>query len=120
MVAWLRVKSELSRAEIYERMAAPGGLYAEGVAGEDFRDGSNYALRTVTGEKWTGRMEFISARRGICVTVEALNGALCWLAIEGLAREHKAQLWFSTYGWTQAAVTEIETKWASELKRILE
>lgn len=55
--------AELSRAEIYERMAAPGGSFEEGVAGGKFRTGSGYALRTVTGEKWDGRVEFIFARR---------------------------------------------------------
>ncbi|HYL46612.1 MAG TPA: hypothetical protein VEU52_06275 [Candidatus Limnocylindrales bacterium] len=53
------------------------------------------------------------------MTVESLDDALAWLAIEGAGPEHDAQFWFSTYGLPQSQVREIENRWASELKRIL-
>jgi hypothetical protein len=43
---------------------------------------------------------------------------LAWLTMEG-AQEHDAQFWFSLYGLQQAQVTELENRWAQELKRIL-
>jgi uncharacterized protein YndB with AHSA1/START domain len=119
LVAWPRVKSELSREEIYKRMAAPGGLFEEGVAGGEFLAGRSYALRAANGEKWTGRVEFIFPPRGFCVTVEALNDALCWLTIEGAEGNYEPQLWFSTYGLAKAEVAAIEETWSNQLKRIL-
>jgi uncharacterized protein YndB with AHSA1/START domain len=118
LVAWPRVKSELTRAQIYERLAAPGAIFAEGAAG-NLREGSSYALRAATGEEWAGRVEFILPPRGFCVTVGPLNDALCWLTIEAAGEQRDAQLWFSTYGLPQAKVTEIQERWLNELKRIL-
>jgi hypothetical protein len=31
----------------------------------------------------------------------------------------EAQLWFSTYGLPQERVTELETQWAAQIKKIL-
>jgi hypothetical protein len=117
LVAWPRHKVEMTRAAVYEKLTAAGGLFIEGA--QILSAGQPYSLRTATNESWSGRAEFIVPGRGFCVTVKSLNDALAWLTIEGAGHEHDAQFWFSTYGLSQSQAREIENRWASELKRIL-
>jgi hypothetical protein len=53
------------------------------------------------------------------VTIDALNGALTWVTIEGAGGTFEAQLWLSTYGLPQERLTRLETEWAVQLKKIL-
>jgi len=117
LVAWPRHKAEIPRETIHAKLTGANGIFAEGAAG--LREGARYSLRTATGDLWSGRVEFMRPPRGFCVSVESLNNALAWLTIEGAGPKHDAQLWFSTYGLPHAKVAELETRWASELKRIL-
>jgi hypothetical protein len=107
----------MTRERVYEKLAAPGGIFTEGA--KSLSAGERYSLRTATGETWIGRVEFLLPPRGFCLSVEPLNDALAWLTIEGSGGKHDAQMWFSTYGLPEASVREIERKWAGELKRIL-
>jgi len=116
-VAWPRLEVEMTRETVYEKLAAPGGIFTEGA--KALRAGERYSLRTARSETWTGRVDFLLPLRGFCVSVEPLNDALAWLTIEGSGGKHDAQIWFSTYGLSEARVREIERKWAGELKRIL-
>jgi uncharacterized protein YndB with AHSA1/START domain len=118
LVAWPRLQVEMTRKIIYEQLAGTSGIFAEGSLGK-LREGATYSLRTSTGEVWSGRVAFIMPPRGFCVTIDALNGALAWLTIEGAGGTFEAQLWFSTYGLPQERVTQLETEWAAQLKRIL-
>ena len=98
-------------------MAGPGGIFAEGALGK-LREGGTYSLRTTTGEVWSGRVGFIMPR-GFCLTVESLNDAMAWFTIEGAGGTYEPQLWFSTYGLPQARVTQLEMRWAEQMKKIL-
>jgi len=118
LVAWPRYKTSLAREAIYKKLAGAQGIFEKGTGGF-LNEGTRYALRTATGELWTGRTEFVVPPRGFCVSVDSLNDALAWLTIEGLAGEHDVQLWFSTYGVPQAQVSEIEKRWAGALEKIL-
>lgn len=53
------------------------------------------------------------------MTVDSLNGVLAWLTIEGAGGTFEAQLWFSIYGLPQERVTQLETQWAAQLKKLL-
>ena len=53
------------------------------------------------------------------MTIDSLHGALAWLTIEGAGGKFEAQLWFSTYGLPQQRVTQLETQWAAQMKKIL-
>lgn len=117
-VAWPRHKVEMSRANIYDRLLAPGGIFAEGAL-KKLHEGQRYSLETAAGEEWAGRVEFLVRERGFCVTVESMNDALAWLTIEGSGPAHEAQFWFSTYGLAAARVSEIEQRWTAALKKIL-
>ena len=118
LVAWPRVPVEMAREIIYERLAGTNGIFAEGSLGK-LREGATYSLRTSTGDVWSGRVAFIMPPRGFCVTIDSLNGALAWLTIEGAGGTFEAQLWFSTYGLPQERVTQLETQWAAQMKKIL-
>lgn len=118
LVAWPRVKTEMSRETLYAKLAGLRGIFAEGVK-ESLREGAAYSLRTSSGETWSGRVEFVSPPRGFCITVESLNNTLAWLSIEGSGQKCEAQLWFSTYGLPPERVGQIEYAWEAELHRIL-
>lgn len=118
LVAWPRVQVEMEREMIYEKLAGAGGIFAEGALGR-LREGGKYSLRTSTGEVWTGRVAFIMPPRGFCVTIEAMNDALVWFAIEGAGATYEAQLWFSTYGVPQERVTQLKTQWNAQMQKIL-
>jgi hypothetical protein len=117
VVAWPRCKVPRTRETVYERLAAPGGIFVDGA--QRLRSGEPYSLRTASGEIWSGRVQFVAPPRGFCVSVELLNDALAWLTIEGSGDEHDVQMWFSAYGLPRARVDQIEKEWAGELRRIL-
>jgi uncharacterized protein YndB with AHSA1/START domain len=118
LVAWPRVQVEMAREIIYEQLAGTNGIFAEGSLGK-LRAGATYSLRTSLGEVWSGRVAFILPPRGFCVTVDSLNGSLAWLTIEGTGGTYEAQLWFSMYRLPQERVTEMETQWTAQMKKIL-
>jgi len=117
-VAWPRVKAEIARPAIYDRLTSYGGIFADGAA-KDLKECTRYSLRASTGDTWSGEVKFVREPRGFCVTVEQLNDGLAWLTIEGAAPPHDVQLWFSTYGVAEARVKQLEARWAEELQRIL-
>jgi len=51
--------------------------------------------------------------------VRHLNDALFLLTIEGIAGQHEAQIWLSTYNLSQAKVEAFEKNWALMLGRAL-
>lgn len=67
---------------IDERLAGANGIFAQRALSK-LRVGGTYSLPTSTGEVWSDQVELIMAPRGFCVTVNALNGALAGLPIEG-------------------------------------
>ncbi len=118
LVAWPRKKVAISREEAYERLTAAPGLFAgAGLAGQ--RPGERYSLGAATGENFRGCVKFIVPPRGFCVTVEDLNDALFWLAIEGTPGQHEVQLWLSAYGLPQAQVAAFGARWAGVLEKLL-
>jgi len=118
LVAWSRHKVSQPRSQIYERLAGAGGLFAEGV--EKLAVGGRYSLRAATGDSFTGRVEFIVPPRGFCLTVDALNGALYWLTIEGAGPDHETQVWLSAYGVPQTKVDAFQQQWNGVLANLLQ
>ncbi len=116
-VAWPRQKISISREQAYQRLVESKGLFAEGsIAGS--RAGQSYRLRAVTGEEFSGRVEFNIPPRGFCVTVEQMNDALLWLTIEGAPGKHEAQLWLSAFGVPQTQVEQFGERWQQVLKTL--
>jgi uncharacterized protein YndB with AHSA1/START domain len=117
LVAWPRKKVAVSREQAYERIAGANGLFPSGSPVRE-RPDAPYTGRTAWGESYSGRVEFVVAPRGFCVTVKELNDALLWLAIEGAPGQHEAQLWLSAYSVPQRQVDEFSKHGAELLERL--
>ena len=116
-VAWPRKRVAVTRAEAYARVAGADGLLTSG-APTLLLSGSPYEASTAWGDRYTGRLEFVVATRGFCVTVKELNDALLWLTIEGVPGEHEVQLWLSAYGVPQADVDAFERHGRALLEKL--
>jgi hypothetical protein len=114
-VVWPRLAVNCTREEAYKRLDAAGGLFAEN-AEVSLRAGEAYALRTTTGEQWSGRVEFVQPPRGFCVTVREMKDSLVWLTIEGAPGKTEVQLWLSAFGMEQREVDVFGARWMGRLK----
>lgn len=116
-VAWPRVKVSQTREEAYAKLVQAGGLFAAD-ARVALHAGADYALRPVTGESFSGRVEFLVEPRGFCVTVREMNDALLWLTIEGVTGSTQVQLWLSVFGVDPARVASFQQTWEGRLTEI--
>ncbi len=116
-VAWPRKKIPLSREEAYRRLVSANGVF-RAAAESSLRPGAHYALESSLGESYSGRVEFVHAPRGFCVTVESLNNALFWVTIEGAPGKHDVQLWLSAYGLPDEVVRSFEERWLKRLEEL--
>jgi uncharacterized protein YndB with AHSA1/START domain len=116
-VVWPRVKTELSRSEVYGLLMKAGVLFAESPA-EKLREGAAYQMKATTGDDFSGVVEFIRGDRGFCVSVKELNNALLWFTIEGVAPKIEVQAWLSGFGLPEAQLTEFGDRWEKKLKEV--
>jgi uncharacterized protein YndB with AHSA1/START domain len=116
-VAWPRRKVEMPRAEIFERLTAPGALFVDGTRALA-TVAAPYSVMAVTGEELHGRVEIYEPPRGWCVTVADWNDALFWLTIEGASGAHEVQLWISTFNIPQASVEALRDRWTQVLENL--
>jgi uncharacterized protein YndB with AHSA1/START domain len=114
-VAWPRVKTSVTREEAYRRLTSAGGIFENGAEGA-LRTGQAYALRTATGENWSGVVELLEPPRGFCVSMREMNDALVWLTVEGAPGKIAAQLWLSAFGVKQEIVDSFEKRWKEHLQ----
>jgi uncharacterized protein YndB with AHSA1/START domain len=117
-VAWPRLKVNLSREEAYRKLMSAGSVFAVD-AEAALKPEQKYSLKTTTGEVYSGRVEFVRAQRGFCVSVREMNDALLWLTIEGVSGKIEAQLWLSAFCLGQTEVDAFERKWQRQLENIL-
>lgn len=115
-VAWPRHKVHSSRVQAYARLLQPGGIFEQSASA--LPPGTEYKLKTSTGERYSGRVEFLRELRGFCLSVRELNDALLWLTIEGAGEELDVQLWLSTFDSPQQDLQSFEEKWSARLKEI--
>jgi uncharacterized protein YndB with AHSA1/START domain len=116
-VAWPRHKVNLSRAEAYARLLQAGGVFASDVNSR-LQPERDYSLETATAEHYSGRVQFVRALRGFCVSVRELNDALFWLTIEGAPGKIEVQIWLSSFSLPQAKIETFEKDWSAQLKQI--
>lgn len=116
-VAWPRLRVSVTREEAYGKLLAAGNLFLESPE-KILRESQEYSLKAFSGEKFSGRAEFIRPLRGFCVSVRELNDALFWLTIEGSPGKIEAQVWLSAFGLPQSDVEEFAKKWEARLKQI--
>ena len=116
IVAWPRVKTSMSREEAYAKLTAAGGLFVESPA-EALRTGQEYAMQTVSGDRYSGRVEVITRQRGFCVTIRELKDPLPWLSIEG-AGQIEVQAWLSAFGLPKQDVDAFGERWEERLQEM--
>jgi uncharacterized protein YndB with AHSA1/START domain len=114
-VVWLRQKASISREDAFNKLLSAGALFREELRGA-LTAGEPYSLTTLFGETYTGRVEFLRANRGLCVSVRELNDALLWLTIEGTPDNLEVQLWLSAFAVEPARVRAFESYWAERLR----
>jgi len=116
-VAWPRHKVNLSRAETYARLLEADGIFRADVNSQ-LQPQQDYALGTATAENYSGRVQFVRALRGFCVSVCELNDALFWVTIEGAPGKIEVQIWLSAFGLPQAKIESFEKQWSAQLEKI--
>jgi uncharacterized protein YndB with AHSA1/START domain len=116
-VAWPRLKVSLAREEAYAKLLQPGGLFVAD-AKAALHPGADYALRSVTGESFSGHVEFLVEPRGFCVTVREMNDALLWLTIEGAPGSIEVQIWLSAFGLEPSKLASFNETWERRLHEI--
>jgi uncharacterized protein YndB with AHSA1/START domain len=119
VVAWPRKKLTAIRDEAYRKLLKPGAFFAEGLEGE-WPDGAPFALTTFSGEKISGTVEFVRARRGFCLRVAEWKDALLWATLEGAEGEIEAQFWLSAFGLSSDVVTAWENRWRLALDQVFD
>src|ERR1700684_3432200 len=117
-VAWPKQNVDMPRQVIYDKLTGRNGIFSDD-ATQNLIQGEYYSMRAATGEIWTGRVEFVAASRGFCVSVDSLNNALAWLTIEGAKAPHDVQFWFSIYELPASRVSDIEKSWNEKLRMVL-
>jgi len=117
-VAWPRLKVNTSREQAFRKLLSAGGIFATD-ARAALVPGKEYSLKATTGEAYSGRVQFVHAPRGFCVSVRERNDALLWLTIEGVAGKIEVQLWLSAFGLDQTEVDAFEKQWQRQLQNIL-
>jgi hypothetical protein len=116
-VAWPRVNVNVTRQEAYKRVMAAGGAFLED-ANLILNPGTAYAAATNSGEKFTGRVKFVRAGHGFCITIRELNEALLWLTIEGLPGKIEVQAWLSAFGLPEAQLEAFRANWEKHLHQL--
>jgi uncharacterized protein YndB with AHSA1/START domain len=116
-VRWPRQKVSLTREETYARLLRAGSLFAGDLT--TFKPGDSFALKTTTGENWTGQLEFIKPLRGFCLSIRELNDALLWVTIEGSPESIEAQIWLAAFGLDENKLNNFQQQWSQRLSQIL-
>jgi hypothetical protein len=118
-VAWPRLKVTLSREDAYGRLLSAGALFSQDMQ-PALKPGEPYALKTTTGDSFSGRVEFVRKPRGFCLTVRELNDALLWLKIEGCRGQIEVQAWLSALSLDPSQVEAFGKKWERRLQEIFQ
>jgi hypothetical protein len=114
---WPRHKVNPSRAATYVRLFEAGVLFRTDVNSQ-LQPQGDYAPETAIAENYSGRVQFVRALRGFCVSVLELNDALFWVTIEGAPGKIEVQIWLSAFGLPQAKIESFEKQWSAQLAKI--
>jgi uncharacterized protein YndB with AHSA1/START domain len=116
-LAWPRLKVTQTREEAYAKLLQAGALFVRD-AKSALQAGAEYALQTVTGQNFSGRVEFLVEPRGFCLTVREMNDALLWLTIEGAPGNTEVQLWLSAFAIASTQIESFSREWEHRLREI--
>ncbi len=116
-VAWPRLSVTLSREDAYRKLLSGGALFTEDIR-TTLKPGEPYSLKSMAGDSFSGRVEFVQEPRGFCLTIRELNDALLWITIEGPPDKIEVQAWLSAYSVPPAQVEAFRKKWQQRLQEI--
>jgi hypothetical protein len=116
-VAWPRLKVNVTREEAYVRLLWAGNCFLEDPT-TALRKGQEYSLKSFSGDRFSGRMEFVRPLRGFCLTVRELNDALLWFTIEGSPGKMEVQVWLSAFGLSNSELVIFSSSWEAQLKKV--
>jgi hypothetical protein len=115
-VAWVRRPISSSKEQAWSLLAGPRALLAEGSL-EGLRPGDRYALTTVHGEVFEGRVLLNQPPTEFAGTVENMDHSLLRFGIETYGRIPEASFWLSTWGEAGRA-EEFRSRWTQTFDRL--
>lgn len=113
---WARVKVELSREEVWQRIMGPDGLNLE-----DLKEGDSFDRVTPAGDQFRGRVIIYRPSEAFAATFENLNNALFRVSIDRWSKPRlhvEPSLWLSTYNILNSQVMSFQTSWTKLLTRL--
>jgi hypothetical protein len=115
-VAWPRRKVNLTRANAYAKLLEAGGISSSDVSSK-LQPHHEYSLKSSTGENYSGRVQFLRAVRGLCVSVRELNDALFLVTVEGASGKIEVQNWLSSFNLPQDRIKKFEKDWSAHFQK---
>jgi hypothetical protein len=94
-----------------------GGIFACQVTSK-LHPQQEYSLETSSAETYSGRVQFLRAHRGFCVSIRELNDALLWVAIEGAPEKSKCKSGTPHLMFRKTALRILKKRWSAQLHRI--
>lgn len=117
LIAWAKVPYDTSREDAWKRLMGPRGLLAEGSL-DGASDGSQYAIRTATGDRLEGVVRYFEPPKAFVATVDNLESSFLRIKLEDLYGLREVNLWLSAYRLEPEDVEAIETRWQQGLDEL--
>jgi uncharacterized protein YndB with AHSA1/START domain len=116
-VAWVRQPLAVPKAEAWSVLASPQALLAEGSL-DGLRPGDQYAITTVHGDRFEGRVLLNQPPTEFAGTVDNMNHSMLRFGIETYLRHPEASFWLSIWG-DPARAEAFRARWRQTFDRLL-
>jgi uncharacterized protein YndB with AHSA1/START domain len=113
---WARVKVELTREEVWQRIMSADGLNLEGLS-----EGDSFDRVTSANERLQGRVLVCRPPEDLCAVLENSNDAFIRVGVERWSRPRlhsEPTLWLSTYNIANSQVMSFQANWTKLLTRL--
>jgi uncharacterized protein YndB with AHSA1/START domain len=107
--AWVQRAVDCTPAEAWRRLLAPGALIAEGRV-EGLREGDPWSIRTVTGDRFSGRVLTCDPRGDFSGTTDEWNDGVFRLMAESCGGTPYVWIYSSTWGVERERVDALATR----------
>lgn len=113
---WARVKVELSREEVWQKIMSADGLNLAGL-----NSGDSFDRITSANERLQGRVLACQPPEDLCAVLEDSNDAFLRVSVERWSKPRlhaEPNLWLSTYNIANSQVMSFQTNWTKLLTRL--
>lgn len=113
---WARVKVELSREEVWQKVMSADGLNLDGL-----REGESFDRVSSAGEQLQGRVLLCRPSEDFCAALENCNNAFLRIGVERSSKPRlhaEPHLWLSTYNIANSQVMSFQVNWTKLLSRL--